>query len=121
DCSGKRTLPARDHPAEPGRPGRRVALVRLHPDQQDEAGWPAREPGTAPGAARRRGPEPGSCPGEVSGLAAVAARRDPPLDALTSAAVFFPGDRIPPSKPVKREGPLASRRAALRVSRSRKM
>src|SRR5882762_41880 len=116
DRSWKRALPAWDHPAGPRRPGRRVPVVRLHPDQQDETRWPAREPGTAPGAARRGGPESGSCPREVSGLAAVAAwPRSPPWPRWPPPP-FLSGRSNPPSRPVKREGPLASPRAALRVS-----
>src|SRR5581483_617127 len=74
--------------------------------QQDEAGRPAREPGKAPGAPRRRGPEPRGCPREVIGRAVAAAggRDSPPRPRRPPPPFFFRVFELPPRGPRKRKG-----------------
>src|SRR5581483_3244067 len=74
-----------------------LALVRVHLDQQDEAGRPAREPGKAPGAQRRRGPEPRGCPREVIGRAVAAAGGpdSPPRPRRPPPPFFFGSSNFP--------------------------
>ena len=107
--AGKRALPARDHAAGSGRPGRGLALVRVDLDQQDEAGRSFGEPGPAARPPGRGGTEPRGCPREVTGgrWRSPIGRDSPPRPRRPPPSLFS-RPRIPPSGSVKEEGPFAS-------------
>ena len=88
---GERALPARHHAAGPGGPGGRVAVVRLDPDQQDEARRPACKPGAPAGAPRRGGPEPGCRSREVIGRRGGGFPGEIPLAPQMPPPLFFTG------------------------------